>query len=240
VQWQFDHAVIVVRDLDKAIRDYEAAGFGVARGGRHPDTSAENGLIGLDSDTYLELFSFADPAKAPRQHANWPPFEHGGGFGSFWCRTTSIADDVRRMRSAGVRAEDSRAGSRVRPDGYEVKFRLMVPSRHEFPHAPALIEDVTPLAERLPHPTPHRNGASRISTISCAVPDLQKAATFYCAMFGRPAAVEGRTLSVAIGASQLRLIEQAGPEVGVQSIELQSNTGKRALIGPNADISTFN
>jgi catechol 2,3-dioxygenase-like lactoylglutathione lyase family enzyme len=239
VRWQFDHAVIVVRDLDKAIRDYETAGFAVVRGGRHPDTSAENGLIGLDGDTYLELFSFADPAKAPRHHANWPPFECGGGFGSFWCRTAGIADDVIRMRSAGVRAENSRAGSRVRPDGFEVKFRLMVPSRDDFPHVPALIEDVTPLAERLPHPTPHRNGARHIALISCAVPDLKKAASFYCAMFGKPAAVEGRTLSVQIGATQVRLIEQAGPAAGVQSIELKTNAGMRATIGPNAEISEF-
>lgn len=237
--WQFDHAVIVVRDLDRAIADYEAAGFAVVRGGRHPDTSAENGLIGLGGDTYLELFSFAEPAKAPRHHANWPPFERGGGFGSFWCRTTAIADDVTRMRAAGVRAEDSRAGSRVRPDGFEVKFRLMVPSRDEFPHVPALIEDVTPLAERLPHPTPHRNGVRHISTIDCAVPDLQQAAAFYAAMFGRPAAMEGRTLSVQLGATLLRLIEQAGPVVGVQSIELEATTGTRATIGANGGFSAF-
>lgn len=234
--WQFDHAVIVVRDLDKAVAGYEQAGFAVARGGRHPDTSAENGLIGLDGDTYLELFSFADPAKAPRHHANWPPFESGGGFGSFWCRTQAIADDVTRMRAAGVRAEDSRAGSRVRPDGFEVKFRLMVPSRDEFPYVPALIEDVTPLAERLPQPTPHRKGVSRISAITCAVPDLQKTAAFYGALFGRPVAAEGRALPIQLGATNVRFVEQAGP-VGVQSIELEAATGRRRTIGPDAQIS---
>jgi catechol 2,3-dioxygenase-like lactoylglutathione lyase family enzyme len=239
VRWLFDHVVIVVRDLDKAIGDYERAGFSVVRGGRHPDTSAVNGLIGLDGESYLELFSFADPAKAPRHHANWPPFESGGGFGSFWYRTSGIVDDVVRMRSAGVRAEDSRVGSRVRPDGFEVKFRLMVPSRDEFPHAPALIEDVTPLAERLPMPTPHRIGACRVSTISCVVPDLQKAATFYAGMLGRPAAVEGRTLCVKMGATLLRLIEHAGPAVGVQSIEVQTSMGLRAVIGPNTEIPIF-
>lgn len=240
MQWLFDHVVIVVRDLDQMIANYASAGFSVARGGRHADTSAENGLISLDGSSYIELFSFSEPEKAPRRHANWMPFEMGGGFGSFWFRTSTIEEDIGRMRLSGVPIEDSRVGTRMRPDGYEVRFRLAVPARHEHPFAPALIEDVTPLAERLPAAATHPNGVSQIYAVSCLVPDLHKAAVFYSSLIGAEAMEQagGSTLTLRLGTTQLRLTEGAGAP-GVQSIELLSKTGKRAVIATPMEAPIF-
>ena len=42
---RFDHAVIAVRDLDEAMRRYQALGFDVRPGGRHVGLGTHNTLI---------------------------------------------------------------------------------------------------------------------------------------------------------------------------------------------------
>ena len=52
-----DHLVILVRNLDDAMRDYQQLGSTVTRGGEHPG-GTHNALVGFANGTYLELIAF--------------------------------------------------------------------------------------------------------------------------------------------------------------------------------------
>src|SRR5262249_28482211 len=55
-----DHMVVVVPDLDIAIKNYRDLGFTVVPGGRHP-IGTHNALIGFADGAYLELIAFFEP-----------------------------------------------------------------------------------------------------------------------------------------------------------------------------------
>ena len=58
---RLDHLVILVRDLDQAVREYEVLGFTVTSGGEHADGLTRNALIPFRDGSYLELVAFLDP-----------------------------------------------------------------------------------------------------------------------------------------------------------------------------------
>ena len=64
---RLDHLVILVRDLDQAIREYEVLGFTVIPGGEHADGLTRNALIPFRDGSYLELVPFLDPEN-PREN----------------------------------------------------------------------------------------------------------------------------------------------------------------------------
>jgi hypothetical protein len=67
-----DHFVVVVADLETAIRNYTTAGFTVVRGGRH-NIGTHNALIAFADGSYLELIAFLNPAGGhPWYAATWP------------------------------------------------------------------------------------------------------------------------------------------------------------------------
>jgi catechol 2,3-dioxygenase-like lactoylglutathione lyase family enzyme len=185
VDWFLDHVVNVVTDLDSTVDRYTKAGFTVVRGGKHAGVPVENALIGLPDGSYIELFTFTDASQPQPNHPNWAVYAQGGGLATFWFGTNALEDGIAKVRAQGVPLEDARGGSRVRPDGYEVKFRLAVPKKADYPHIPALITDVTPRAERLPPPAKHANGIQGICAVAVRVPDVAKATAFYEGLGGR-------------------------------------------------------
>ena len=110
-----DHLVIVVPNLDAAIRGYRELGFTVVEGGRHP-VGTHNALIAFADGAYLELLAF--DRESP-QHRWWRPLQKGGGLVDFCLATDDLLADTRAFRAAGVDIADPTAQSRVRPDGYE-------------------------------------------------------------------------------------------------------------------------
>ncbi len=56
---KFDHLVHWVPDLDVAVRDYQALGFTVQRGGQHPQFGTHNAAWRLDT-RYAELIAVRD------------------------------------------------------------------------------------------------------------------------------------------------------------------------------------
>src|SRR4051812_42990612 len=51
-----DHAMVIVRDLDAAARQYQSLGFNLTPRGRHTHTKTENHLAMLNG-TYIELLA---------------------------------------------------------------------------------------------------------------------------------------------------------------------------------------
>jgi catechol 2,3-dioxygenase-like lactoylglutathione lyase family enzyme len=172
-----DHVVIMVADLDAAIRDYAELGFTVIPGGSHP-TGTHNALIAFADGAYVELIAFE---RNSPQHRWWEAAQKGGGLIDFYMQTDDLTGDREAFRKAGVEMQIA-PGERVRPDGYQVRWTLAQPVPPRAFVAPFLIEDTTPREERVPREHRHRNGVTGIAAITMAVEDLTEPRRWWSAV----------------------------------------------------------
>ncbi|OLB93181.1 MAG: hypothetical protein AUH30_20775 [Candidatus Rokubacteria bacterium 13_1_40CM_68_15] len=177
-----DHIVIAVPDLAVASRNYEALGFTVVPGGRHP-VGTHNALIAFGDGAYIELIAFYEKNT---QHKWWAPLQKGGGLVDFCMQTDDLLRDTAAFRKAGVDIDDPSPLSRVRPDGYQLKWVLSIPKGVDRGVAPFLIQDETPREERVPRQTRHANGVTGIGTVTVAVDDVSRVAGWYARVLGTP------------------------------------------------------
>jgi len=210
-----DHLVIVVPELEAAIRDYTAAGFTVVRGGRQNIGRTHNALIAFADDSYLELIAFLNPAAG---HPWYTALEEGGGIVDFCMQTDNFAADAETMRRAGVAMGMPMPMTRERPDGYRLSWVLEIPGPPLNGQVPFLIKDDTPRAERLPRERSHRNGVTEIKSLTIAVEDPSAASIPYTRVLGRPAApiqrseLDGAGARLMIGAHAVDPIAPNGAE----------------------------
>ncbi len=179
-----DHLVIVVPELEAAIRDYAAAGFNVVRGGRH-NIGTHNALIAFADDSYLELIAFQNPVAG---HPWYRALEKGGGIVDFCMQTDDLEADVEAMRQAGVAMGVPSRMTRERPDGYRLSWVLAITGSPFNGLIPFLIRDETPRAERVPRERSHRNGITGIRSLTIAVEDPWATSAPYMRVLGRSAA----------------------------------------------------
>jgi catechol 2,3-dioxygenase-like lactoylglutathione lyase family enzyme len=170
-----DHIVVVVRDLEAAMKDYTRLGFTVVPGGRHP-VGTYNGLIAFEDGSYMELIAFYRENPA---HRWWGPLQKGEGLVDFCMQTDDMAGDAEGLRLAGVCINAPQPWARTRPDGYLLKWILAIPQEGQRGLAPFLIQDETPREERIPRETGHQNGARGIGTLLVAVQDPDGVAGWY-------------------------------------------------------------
>ncbi len=184
-----DHLVIAVPDLQTAITNYEALGFRVVPGGRHPVThGTHNALIALQDGAYVELIAFYRPNPG---HRWWEPLRKGGGLIDVCLRTSDLLGDTMALRKTGLEIADPVAQSRTRPDGYELRWLLSLPGAHRGV-APFLIQDETPRDERVPRQTAHRNHVIGIDTITIAVEEVATIRLWYASVLGEAGRDIGR------------------------------------------------
>jgi catechol 2,3-dioxygenase-like lactoylglutathione lyase family enzyme len=207
-----DHLVIAVDDLSTATKSYERLGFTVVAGGRHPE-GTYNALIAFADHVYLELLAFYEPNPV---HRWWPAFESGGGLIDFCLASSDLERDAAAFRRAGADMSDPEAGSRARPDGYRVRWRVAQPYGGHRGLAPFLIQDETPREERVPAQTTHVNGVTGIATVTVAVPDAGAVGRWYASALGRPGErilrpeLDAEGLSFAVGRHAIELLAPRG------------------------------
>src|SRR5262249_44921531 len=177
-----DHIVIAVPDLVVASRNYEALGFTVVPGGRHP-VGTHNALIAFADGAYIELIAFYEKNT---QHKWWDPLQKGGGLVDYCMQTDDLLGDTAAFRKAGVAIDDPSPLSRVRPDGYQLKWVLSIPRGPHRGVAPFLIQDETPRDERVPREHRHPNGVTGIGALTVAVDDVGRVGDWYARTLGKP------------------------------------------------------
>ena len=208
-----DHLVIVVPELEAAVASYRGLGFTVVPGGRHP-IGTHNALIAFADGSYLELIAFFEPHA---QHRWYQRLQQGGGLIDFCLQTDDLAGDAGAFRGAGVALADPRPLSRVRPDGYELRWVLSIPDAHAGV-APFLIEDETPRDERVPRATAHANGATGIQLVTVAVSDVAMVRGWFERVPGAKVAPVDRAdlaaagARVTMGPHALDFVAPRGPE----------------------------
>lgn len=183
-----DHIVILVDDLDEAIRQYTDLGFAVSPGGKHPRYT-HNALFAIGDGSYVELISFyeLDGADAHR----WFKYrQHGGGLIDYAVASDDVDADMARATAAGVVYTGPNAGARSRPDGIEIAWKTATPSPNNAATTPFLIEDISDRSLRVPD-APNPNGVTGIAKLIIGVKDLEAAVTSREALLGfRPAPID--------------------------------------------------
>ncbi len=115
-----DHVVLAVRDLDDAAARFTSrTGLATVEGGRHERWGTENRIVPLGDD-YLELLAVVDPevgGATPLGRALMSACLDGDAWFSVCVADPDIEATGARL---GLTLE---SGSRVRPDGVEVRWR---------------------------------------------------------------------------------------------------------------------
>lgn len=174
-----DHIVVVVPELEGAVSQYQALGFTVVPGGKHP-TGTHNALIGFEDGAYIELIAFYEPTP---EHRWWQPLQQGGGLVDFCMQTDNLDADTTAFRQAGAALSDKSPLSRTRPDGYKLDWVLALPTNRTIPF---LIEDITPRDERVPKQRTHPNAVVGIDRLTIVVHDLPAVERCYTSVLKTP------------------------------------------------------
>ncbi len=187
---RLDHLVILVRDLDQAVRNYEGLGFAVTPGGEHADGLTRNALIPFRDGSYLELVAFLDPEDTRDNVWGWRAFlPSGGGLIDYCATSDDLGADARGLEERGLGLEGPTDGGRRLPDGTEIRWRV-ARIRQDGRLLPFLIEDLTLRSLRVPGgpAAEHPNGAVGISGLEIVAPDARAAARTLEALVRNPGA----------------------------------------------------
>ena len=235
--------MILVRDLDQAVREYDVLGFTVTPGGEHTDGLTRNALIPFRDGSYIELVAFLDP-EDPRENVwGWRAIlPSGGGLIDYCAASDDLGGDARTLEERGLGVEGPTDGGRRLPDGTEIRWRV-ARIRQDGWLLPFLIEDVTPRSLRVPGGpvAEHSNGATGISHLELAASDERAATRSLAALVGAPDVRAGSfrvgncTLSLAVGwePGARRRLDAVGP--GPLAAWLSSGEGGETRgVGPAA------
>ena len=184
---RLDHLVILVADLEEAVRDYGRLGFRVTPGGEHADGLTRNALVPFWDGTYLELVNFVDPEDGRDNVWGWRGFLPGEGLVDYCAASGGLRDEVGRLRGLGLGVEDLGEGGRRLPGGEEIRWRSASIAQ-EGKVLPFLIEDLTPRRMRVPggRAADHPNGATGISRLEVSARDPAKARRDLAALTDAP------------------------------------------------------
>jgi catechol 2,3-dioxygenase-like lactoylglutathione lyase family enzyme len=182
-QRRLDHVVVAVRDLDDGIARYRALGFDARAGGRHTGRGTHNAIVRFGLD-YLELISVYDEAEARSAGRGElsDVLAAREGLVAYALATNDIDGEAERIRAAGLPLIGPFAMERLRPDGAQLSWRLVIPGDGSYRRPwPFFIQWDQPDAERLTRDgaTAHPNGAQGIRTVAVGVRDLSAARDLY-------------------------------------------------------------
>ena len=183
-----DHLVIAVNDLAQTMRDYQALGFTVQPGGKHPGRQSHNALVVFEDGAYLELIAWVGDASEERW---WRVLQHcGEGLVDFALLPHDTEQALSDARSRGLSDIIGPVpGGRNRPDGQRLEWSSARQSRHDLPF---LCGDITPRALRVPEGDirQHANGVVGVSSVTVQVRDLAASMQRYRQLLGPALVVE--------------------------------------------------
>ncbi len=196
--WYIDHVVIVVKNLDDAVKEFKKLGFTVIPGGKHADNFDHNALIPFSDGSYIELYSpvqtsMGSQLQELKKQNKLDAFtsnlnaikarfiDHiasGEGIMDFAISAPHlnlqqiIASQQNQTLVGPIRMD------RIRPDDKKIVWDVAVPKNNSLPF---LITDITPKSWRTlkDQSITQQNGVTGIAEILIIVPDLKKAVMEY-------------------------------------------------------------
>ena len=125
-----DHLVLGVRDLESGILYIEQQlGVRAKIGGKHPDYGTHNALIALGDRTYLEIVADDPDGVRPESGVLWDIDEVQEPRLMSWAmRTDEIVDLANAASDSGLPLGEVLDGSRTKPNGETVNWRVTDPA----------------------------------------------------------------------------------------------------------------
>ncbi len=232
---RFDHAVIAVRDLEAATRQYQKLGFEVRPGGKHTGRGTYNSIIRFGLD-YIELISIYDRDELSARELSGTTLaefldKHEGGLVGYALAAQGIEQEAERFRQTGLVAQGPFAMQRLRPDGRELSWRLLVPGGTAWRRPwPFLIQWDAPDEQRLTweQPGTHPNGASGVAGVRVLVRDLEAGLALYQGQLGLAPAerdeapgLGAHRATFQVGNFSIQLLAPAGKGMAQQGLDAQ-------------------
>lgn len=187
---------------------YRAAGFDVTAGGKHTGRGTHNAIIRFGLD-YIELLAIYDQAEERAHGGDLSALlaREGGGLVAFAVATSHIDEIAAAWTSRFAPVGKPEPMERLRPDGYRLSWRLLIPGGSPWGKPwPFIIQWDTPDAERLVRDAPgkHANGATGIAGVTVATASPEKLMPLYVDDLGLAAESPG---SLRLGTCTVRLSE---------------------------------
>lgn len=199
-----DHVVIAFHDLERAIAGWQAQGYTVVRGGRHPGRTSHNALVAFEDGSYVELIAWAEPGPSERWYNML--MQYGEGLMDFALLPESVPRAIEEAKARGLHLNGPIDGGRVRPDGVELQWQTARQTTFDLPF---LCGDVTPRELRVPagEARKHANNAIGIARVVVAVDDVEASLKRYEALLGPlDRTRDGR---IRVGAGTLELVRKS-------------------------------
>ncbi|HWZ31659.1 MAG TPA: VOC family protein [Bryobacteraceae bacterium] len=199
---KIDHVTVGGADLKVMQAQLASIGIRSEYGGAHSNHATEMAIASFPDGSYLELIAIqpnADP-KAVDAHY-WKKYMQGNAGPCAWAvRTTDVAAEVSRLRSAGVEVTAPQRSGRQKPDGTRLEWETAnVGAEPNGTFFPFIIRDFTPRENRAfvaGHPTTSDfRGVTRVIIV---VRDLKAATARYRTAYALGAPIE--TTDTAFGA----------------------------------------
>lgn len=225
---KFDHAIILVHDLAKAIAHYRAQGFNAFFGGEHADGKTHNALIIFNDGSYLELLAPTSLAHLndinPNDHSSFLfLLTQAEGLGGYALLSDDLEGDVSAMQSRGLGITLSAPNGRARPDGQQLRWRTA--TLDDGTMTPFFIQDETPRVLRVPTDnasTNQPNGTTGIAGLTIAVPELEAGMRDYQLMTGiQPQANDTRSASLSLHTVNFEIISRAALSIRAELHDVQ-------------------
>lgn len=179
-----DHFVLLVNNLNDAIKTFRDLGFDAQPGGEHPNSGTHNALVALADGTYIEILAFNDFALAEK--SRWRDgvrrLRVHQGFGAYVLGSTDLAREIEPLRSHSINIGDPIPGSRIRPDGQTVAWRTAFVDNSASGLMPFLIQDETPRTLRIAPPMEGLGQKARVAQIVVGVNNPELAPEKYRAL----------------------------------------------------------
>ena len=225
---RFDHAIILVHDLQASIAHYKAQGFNPFFGGVHASGKTHNALIVFADGTYLELLAPTSPELLDQLDANDHSsflflLAQGEGLGGYALFSDDLVSVVQAMKQRGLAVTLEPTNGRARPDGQQLWWRTAV--RDNGSMTPFFLQDETPRLLRVPNDattTTQPNGIKGISGLSIAILDLAAAIHEYEMMTGiRASSNDNHSANLSLEDVEFSLFLQLNLDVEAKLSDIQ-------------------
>lgn len=232
---RFDHAIVLVDDLEAGMAAFRQLGFNPIIGGVHAGAYTHNALIVFQDGSYLELLA---PVRReslfrlnPDDRSNFLfLFAKGTGWGGYALIASDLAEHTAAAQRQGVMLQLRPPGGRTRPDGAQLRWQT---AAVEGSMCPFLIEDLSPRVLRVPDDPAicvQPNGAVGTTSLTVAIHPMRlvPALAQYEALLGVPPFMQSDERAVfALG--DFRLVLEFMPDVEADYVIEMQLIGARSL-----------
>ena len=180
-----DHVSVCGSNLDGLRQAFSDVGLTPNFGGPHGNGVTQMAYIGFDDQSYLELIA---PVKSGvTEGSDWARFMSADAGPCAWAvGTPALADDVERLKKAGIAVTEPKKGSRKRPDGMAIEW-MTADAGPGTPGSllPFMIEDQTPRLWRFQYSDSVKGApVLGIESVVLGVNNLDESIALFCKAYG--------------------------------------------------------